>query len=248
MLKTVLILGGTSEAASLANALSTNKALHVITSLAGRTTRPRALAGEVRTGGFGGIEGLLRYLREQDVEAVIDATHPFAAQMSRHAADACSELAIPRLSLTRPCWPRHADDRWYQVTDAKAATTILPGLGRRVFLTSGQQDLDVFKDHDELWFLIRTVEPIKGVTPKHWQWLQARGPFTENDEMALLQAHGIDVLVTKASGGTATYPKIAAARRLSLPVVMIKRPNPPDGPVAESIEVALTWLQRQVTD
>lgn len=247
-MKTVLILGGTSEAASLADALSTIDGLHLITSLAGRTEHPRKLPGEVRIGGFGGIQGLAAYLRERAVDAVIDATHPFAAQMSGHAAEACQGLGILRLHLTRPSWARHDDDRWHEVADAKVAAIFLPGMGRRVFLTCGQRDLEVYADLDDLWFLIRTVEPIEGKKPKHAHCLQAKGPFSEDDEIALFKEHRIDLLVTKASGGSATYAKIAAARKLGLPVIMIKRPAIPKGHAVETVDAALAWTQRQITD
>ena len=246
-LKTLLILGGTSEAAALAGALCSNESLHVITSLAGRTKRPRKLPGEVRTGGFGGVSGLSTFLRERAIDAVIDATHPFAVQMSQHAADACRGLAVPRLYLARPPWERHSDDLWFEVADTSVAAIMLPGLGTRVFLTSGQHDLDAFQDLDDHWFLIRTVEPVHGTAPKQLLCLQERGPFTEADEIALLKTHRIDVLVTKASGGSATYGKIAAARKLGLPVVMIKRPKAQNGPTVTTVDDAVAWLQRQVT-
>ncbi len=245
---TLLILGGTSEAASLATAISTNQSLHVITSLAGRTAQPRKLPGEVQTGGFGGVEGLIRFLRKRRIDAVIDATHPFAEQMSRHGDLACRDLGLPRLCLTRPAWARHGDDKWHEVPDVIAAATCLSGLGSRIFLTSGQRDLAAFSGLDDLWFLIRTVEPIEGIKPKQSCCLQARGPFTEADEIELMKTHRIDVLVTKASGGKATYGKIAAARQLGLPVLMIKRPDLPPGPSTDKLDDALTWLQHQVTD
>lgn len=244
---TLLILGGTSEAASLALALSSDEQLHVITSLAGRTTEPRSLPGEIRVGGFGGVEGLSQFLKERAIDLVIDATHPFAKQMSWHAHLACRDLAVPRLLLTRPQWKRCDGDRWHEVPDINSAAICVGNFGRNVFLTSGQRDLEAFADLDDLWFLIRTVEPIKGKVPKQIFWLQARGPFTEASEIELMTKHRIDVLVTKASGGEATYGKIAAARRLRLPVIMIGRPDLPQGPMVDSIGDAQTWLQRQVT-
>jgi precorrin-6A/cobalt-precorrin-6A reductase len=189
---------------------------------------------------------LAAFLRERAIDAVIDATHPFAAQISDHAARTCQALGIPRLYLRRAAWPRHAEDRWVEVGSASTAATILPGLGPRVFLTSGQQDLDVFERLDHLWFLIRTVEPISAGLPNKCHCLVAKGPFTEADETQLLQTHQIDVLVTKASGGDATNAKIAAARKLGLPVLMIKRPKAPSGATVETVDAALTWLQHQV--
>ncbi len=245
---TLLILGGTSEAAALAAAISAEQTLHVITSLAGRTARPRRLPGEVRSGGFGGVDGLIRFLRERHVDAVIDATHPFAEQMSRHGDLACRDLGLPKLCLTRPAWVRQDDDRWHEVPDIEAAAACLPSLGIRVFLTSGHRDLGAFSGLDDLWFLIRTVEPVEGIRPKHCCCLQAKGPFAEADEIALLKRHRIDVLVTKASGGKATYGKIAAARQLRLPILMIKRPDLPPGPSTDSLDEARTWLRQQVND
>ncbi|MGI9436806.1 MAG: cobalt-precorrin-6A reductase [Geminicoccaceae bacterium] len=243
----MLILGGTSEAAALAEALASQDDLHVINSLAGRTRSPRLLPGEVRIGGFGGVRGLIAFLEDRGINAVVDATHPFATAMSAHADMACRHFGIPRLHLTRPSWPRHPDDRWIEVADTKAAASSLPRVGRRVFLTSGHQDLEAFAELDDVWFLVRTVEPIRSTKPRHFHWLQAKGPFTEADELALFIDHRIDVLVTKASGGKATYPKVAAARTLHLPVIMIKRPRPPNGPSTEDIPTAVTWLRRQVT-
>lgn len=246
-LKNLLILGGTSEAADLAWALSAVADLRVVTSLAGRTRAPRLLAGEVRTGGFGGVDGLRQFLRDQNIDAVIDATHPFAAQMSAHAAAASLDEATPRLCLVRPFWPRHDDDRWIEVGDAASAAAVLPGLVGRVFLSTGHQDLAAFAGLDDLWFLIRTVEPVDGRLPRQAHFIQARGPFEEHAEVALFKNHQIDAVVTKASGGAATYPKIAAARRLGLPVVMIRRPPPPAGPAVATVEAAVAWFQCQIT-
>ncbi len=243
---TLLILGGTSEAASLVDALSRFTSLRVITSLAGRTAKPRHLPGEVRVGGFGGIEGLLRFLNEQSIDLVIDATHAFAEQMSRHAHQACQELAIPRLCLIRPPWARHEHDLWHDVPNLKVAAALLPRLGTRVFVTSGQRGIEAFAGLDELWFLIRTVEPITAQLPKKFHWVQARGPFTEAGEVDLMEKHRIDLLVTKASGGSATHGKIKAARCLGIPVVIIKRPTIPPGPKVESVKDAVTWLQLRV--
>ena len=211
-------------------ALASDETLDVITSLAGRTKARRTLPGEVRVGGFGGVEGLVHYLKERAVDLVIDATHPFAEQMSRHAYLACLDLAVPRLCLARPPWKKRVGDQWHEVSDIHAAADCLRKFGTRVFLTSGQRDLDAFADLNDLWFLIRTIEPIWGRAPTKLTFIQARGPFTERDEIDLMTEHRIDVLVTKASGGEATYAKIAAARHLGLPVIMIKRPAmPPPG-------------------
>ena len=243
-----MILGGTGDAAALAEALAGEPSLHVINSLAGRTSAPRPLPGETRLGGFGGVRGLIDYLGDREVDLVIDATHPFAAAMSRHAAEACDHLGIPKLYLARPPWRAEDGDIWHEAADAGEAAALLETLGQRVFLSSGQQDLDVFAGLDDHWFLIRTLEPVSGVKPKQALCLEARGPFDEAEEIRLLETHRIDVLVTKASGGAATYSKITAARQLGLPVIMIRRPELPSGPSVGTVEAALEWLRRQVSD
>ena len=216
--------------------------LEVISSLAGRTRAPHAPPGEVRVGGFGGIAGLERFLRARAIDRVIDASHPFAAQMGRHAEAACRAAGVPRLRLLRPPWQPQAGDRWLEVVDLTEAAKRLPGLGRRAFLTVGQKDLDAFIGLRHIWLLIRTIEPPAGAPLAAGLWLQARGPFTLEAELELLRAHAIEVLVTKASGGEATYAKLAATRRLGLPVLMVRRPPPPPGPVVATVADALDWL------
>jgi precorrin-6A/cobalt-precorrin-6A reductase len=225
---TLLILGGTTEAVELARACATRPAVEVISSLAGRTRAPGLPPGQVRIGGFGGAAGLARFLAERRVDRLIDATHPFA---------------VPRRRLLRPPWTRAPGDHWIEVADLAEAAQRLPALGRRIFLTVGHQDLNAFAGI-ELWFLVRTIEPPGTLRLRHGQWLAGRGPFSIEDELALLRAYSIDVLVTKASGGGATYAKLAAARQLGLPVVMVRRPPPPPGPVVDSVEAALAWLER----
>lgn len=239
----LLILGGTAEAVDLARACVARPELEVISSLAGRTRAPGLPPGEVRIGGFGGPGGLARFLTGRGIDRVIDATHPFAAQIGAHAEEACREASVPRLRLLRPPWQHRLGDRWIEVADLTEAAQRLPELGSRVFLTVGHQDLMAFAGLD-LWFLVRTIEP-PGLLPlRHGEWLAGRGPFAVEGELALLRAHAIDVLVSKASGGAATYAKLAAARQLALPVVMIRRPPPPPGLVVDSVEAALAWLER----
>ena len=198
--------------------------------------------GEVRIGGFGGPRGLARFLSERGIDRVIDATHPFAAQISAHAEEACRAVGVPRLRLLRPPWRPVPGDRWIAAASLAEAALRVEPLGRRVFLTVGHRDLAAFARLD-LWFLVRTIEP-PGVLPlRHGQWLAGRGPFAVEDELTLLRTHRIDVLVTKASGGAATAAKLIAARQLGLPVVMVRRPPPPPGPVVGSVEAALAWLQ-----
>ena len=239
----MLILGGTAEAVKLARACAERSEVEAISSLAGRTRAPGLPPGEVRIGGFGGPGGLARFLTERAIDRVIDATHPFAVQIGAHAELACRDVGVPRLRLLRPPWTREPGDHWIEVAGLAEAAQRLPGLGRRIFLTVGHQDLEAFAGVD-LWFLVRTIEP-PGVLPlRQGQWLAGRGPFGVEDELALLRTHAIDVLVTKASGGDATYAKLAAARQLGLPVVMVRRPPPPPGPVVNSVQAALAWLQR----
>jgi precorrin-6A/cobalt-precorrin-6A reductase len=241
----LLILGGTAEAVELARACAVRPGLVVTSSLAGRTRHPTLPPGDVRIGGFGGAEGLARFLLERGIDRVIDATHPFAARMSAHAEHACRAAGVPRLRLLRPSWVPVPGDRWIEVANFREAAQRLPELGRRVFLTLGRRELRAFAQLD-LWFLVRTIET-PGVLPlPPGRWLSGRGPFAIEDELALLRTHAIDVLVTKASGGGATYAKLVAARRLDLPVLMVRRPPPPPGPVVGSVAAALAWLDGSI--
>ncbi|MGI9505819.1 MAG: cobalt-precorrin-6A reductase [Geminicoccaceae bacterium] len=239
----ILILGGTGEAAALAEVLEPLLDHHVIVSLAGRTRAPKALPVEMRIGGFGGVDGLERYLKHADIDVLIDATHPFADDICRNAALAAKRISLPRLRLVRPPWQKVPGDHWIGVTDGEEAAKVLTGLANRVFLTSGHQDLEAFAALDDIWFLIRTIEPPSVPLPANVLCIRARGPFDEAAEAALLEEHRIDAVVTKASGGEATYGKIAAARMLGLPVLMIRRPSPPPGLVVYDTDAALDWLR-----
>ncbi|MFJ1754151.1 cobalt-precorrin-6A reductase [Kitasatospora sp. NPDC088134] len=240
----VLILGGTTEARRLADQLAADPALRVTSSLAGRVDRPRLPAGEVRIGGFGGPAGLAAWLRAHRVAALLDATHPFAETMSRNAALAAAETGTPLLALRRPSWQPVAGDRWHPVPDLAAAAAALPGLGRRVFLTTGRQGIAAFARLDGLWFLARSVEPPAAPMPAATEVLLERGPFSLDGERALLRAHRIEVLVTKDSGSAATAPKLTAARELGLPVVVVQRPQAPQGVrTAPDGAGAVDWLR-----
>jgi precorrin-6A/cobalt-precorrin-6A reductase len=240
----VLILGGTAEAAALARELAEDPRLAVTTSLAGRTRAPAELPGEVRRGGFGGAAALAEYLKTRAVDILVDATHPFAARISRNAAEACTAAGVPRLVLTRAPWTARDGDRWIRVPDARAAAAALPGLGRRAFLTIGRQELAAFAALGGLWFLVRLVEPSEHPVPlEDFHLVLGRGPFSLAQEKALLREHGIEVLVSKDSGGTGTYAKIAAARALGLPVVMIGRPALPEGEAVETVAAARAWIE-----
>jgi precorrin-6A/cobalt-precorrin-6A reductase len=234
-----LILGGTTEAVRLAEACAGVPELKITTSLAGRTRTPTMPPGDVRIGGFGGAAGLADFLRAHGVDRLVDATHPFAARIGLNAAEACNAAGVPRLRLLRPLWQRQPGDRWTEAGSLAEAAGLLPPRGR-VFLSVGGRDLDAFAGLDH-WFLVRSIEPPEhGLAGAHWVF--ARGPFGLEDELALLREHAIEVLVTKASGGAATYAKLVAARQLGLPVIMVRRPPPPPGLVVGSVAAALEWL------
>jgi precorrin-6A/cobalt-precorrin-6A reductase len=241
----VLILGGTGEARALAAALAPR--CEVVTSQAGATSRPRAVAGALRRGPFGGPEALARHLADERFAALVDATHPFARRMQANARAAAAASGVPLLALARPAWQRRDGDRWIEVADAPAAVAALASLGHRVFLTTGQRDLDVFAQLRERFFLVRVIERPATFPFAQGRLLRARGPFRFADELALMRRWRIEVLVTKASGGRATYAKIAAARRLRIPVVMIRRGEAPSvADRVESVAGALDWLAHRL--
>ena len=197
-------------------------------------------------GGFGGIEGLAAYLRDHAVGVLVDATHPFAAQISRHAQAASRQTNVPCLTILRPAWQSVPGDRWIEVPDMTAAAAALGAEPKRVFLTVGQQELAPFAGAPWHDYLIRSVEPPDPATlPPQARCIAARGPFTEADETRLLTAEAIDRLVTKNSGGTATVAKLAAARSLGIPVVMVARPPGPAAASVPDAASALAWLQHQ---
>ncbi|MFJ6386221.1 cobalt-precorrin-6A reductase [Streptomyces sp. NPDC091972] len=240
----ILILGGTTEARELAAALAARPGVRVTTSLAGRVTRPGAVAGEVRIGGFGGAEGLADWLRQEHVDALVDATHPFARAITAHAARAAAATGVPSVVLRRPGWRPGPGDRWHPVDSLDEAARLLPSLGRRVFLTTGRMELAAFAHLTALHFVVRSVELPEPPMPPHTEVLLARGPFTAADESRLLHDHCIDVLVTKDSGGTATSAKLTAARDLALPVVVVRRPALPDGVTAvPDVAGVERWLE-----
>lgn len=242
----IVILGGTSEAAELVRRLTAAlPGIVVITSLAGRTTRPASLPGRVRIGGFGGADGLARYLEEHAIAALVDATHPFAARMPFHAQTAARPTGIPLLRLERPAWQAVPGDRWLSFDDLAQAAAAVP-TGARVFLTTGRQELAPFVRRADVFFLIRSIDPPDVEDFASCAVELARGPFTVEAEEALMLRHEIDVLVTKNSGAVATAAKLDAARRLGLPVLMIERPPRPDAPTVPCVDDAVAWLQRIV--
>lgn len=241
----VLILGGTTEASALARALAQDDRFRPTLSLAGRTRAPALPAIPARRGGFGGAEGLADYLHREGIEALVDATHPFAATISANAAAAARLARVPRLAILRPGWTPAPGDRWTQVPTMEDAAAALGAAGRRVFLTVGQQELVPFRAAPQHDYLIRSVEPPDpAALPPLALCIAARGPFQEPDERRLLLEAGIEVLVTKNSGGAATAPKLAAARAVGIPVVMVARPPPPPPPHAAGAAEALAWLHQ----
>jgi precorrin-6A/cobalt-precorrin-6A reductase len=224
----ILVLGGTTEARELAERLAGRVDLDTVVSLAGRTESPKPLPVETRIGGFGGIAGLVNYLIQENIDLLIDATHPFANQISAHAAEAAKATGVPVFSLCRPGWVRQADDRWVSVGSVAAAVIALGGTPRRVFLSIGRQEAHQFSAAPQHFYLVRSVDPVEPqLTVPHCDYILATGPFTAEREKDLFQYNRIDTLVTKNSGGTATYGKIEAARALGLAVIMIERQPPP---------------------
>jgi precorrin-6A/cobalt-precorrin-6A reductase len=241
----VLLLAGTTEATAVAATLGEQPpgTVELTVSFAGRTTAPSAPFGAVRVGGFGGTDGLVAFLVEHRIDAVIDALHPFAAVMPFHAAAACDRVDIPRVKVVRPAWQAVDGDRWIRVPSIPAAADAVAGsAAQRVLLTTGRQELDPFRAVTGPVFVVRSIEPVGLDGPWRARPLLARGPFTVDDELALLRDEGIDLIVSKDAGGTATAAKLVAARSLGLPVVLVDRPGVPDGPTVETVESAVAWL------
>ena len=233
----ILILGGTIEARQLAGKLARRADFSVTLSLAGRTESPVAQGVPVRVGGFGGADGLAACLREEHVDLLIDATHPYAARISANAAEAAKQSGVPILALRRPGWEPIAGDRWTLVDSAAEAARALGTAPRRVFLAIGRQEAAAFEASPQHRYLIRSVDPVEPkLAVPDALYMLARGPFPETEERVLLEEYGIDAVVSKNSGGGATYGKIVAARALGIEVVMIRRPALPDVPSKETVE------------
>ncbi|MGB6354933.1 MAG: cobalt-precorrin-6A reductase [Steroidobacteraceae bacterium] len=245
MRRHILILGGTSEARQLAQQLAPRTDIAVTLSLAGRTGAPVAHSVPVRSGGFGGIAGLAQYLRDAAVFALIDATHPYAAAMSAHAVSAAESCGTPMMTLRRPPWAAVAGDRWTEIRDVPEAIRWLGAEPRRVFLALGRQHIAPFGSAPQHYYLIRSVDPVEPPLPvPQARYIEERGPFAEADERRLLAEHAIDAVVSKNSGGAATYGKISAARSLGIPVLLLRRPPDAGSRGVAEVGQVIAWLDR----
>jgi precorrin-6A/cobalt-precorrin-6A reductase len=244
----ILILGGTAEARQLAGRLAGRAGLVITLSLAGRTATPAAQPVPVRIGGFGGAEGLANYLVSERLDALIDATHPYANVISANAVAAARRSGVPLVALRRPPWIAVSGDRWIAVSDVSEAVRAIGQTPRCVLVALGRNELKPLCDAPQHYYLIRSVDPVDPPLPlPHVGYVTGRGPFSEADDRALMIEHRIDVVVAKNSGGTATYGKIAAARVLGVDVVMLRRPPPLDGVAVETIDDAIAWLDHALT-
>ena len=237
----ILLLGGTTEANLVAQAIA-KAGLSGVYSYAGRTEAPMGQPIHMRVGGFGGVAGLCAYLQAEGITHVIDATHPFAAQMSRNAVAACTATGTPLIALERAPWVAGEGDRWTHVPDIHAAVAALAGPSQRVFLAIGRQHIDAFAAQPQHRYLLRLVDQPTEPLPFPAEVVVARGPFDVAGDTALLQAHGIEEIVAKNAGGKGAVAKIAAARALGLPVVMIDRPVLPPRRVAHRVAAVMAWL------
>jgi precorrin-6A/cobalt-precorrin-6A reductase len=237
----ILLLGGTTEANLLAQAIA-KAGLSGVYSYAGRTEAPMGQPIHMRVGGFGGIDGLLAYVQAEGITHLIDATHPFAARMSSNAVAACAETGTPLIALERAPWTPGEGDRWTRVADIDAAVEALSGPPQRVFLAIGRQHIDAFAAQPQHRYLLRLVDEPIGLLPFPADVVVARGPFDVAGDTALMQQHMTEIVVAKNAGGKGAVAKIAAARVLGLPVVMIDRPLIPPRRVVHSVAAVMAWL------
>lgn len=238
----ILILGGTTEASALAQALA-ERNITATFSYAGRVAALKTQPLPVRVGGFGGVEGLISYLQTHRITHLVDATHPFAGQMSRHAAEATKATGTPLIALTRPEWQPKSGDHWQHVADMDAAVAALSGKAKRVMLAIGRMHLSDFTTQPQHHYLLRLVDTPDSTPPlPHHTVVVDRGPFTVDGDLALFQKHHIDVVVCKNAGGDGAAAKLAAARQLGLPVIMIDRPPSPQRQEVHRVDAVLDWL------
>lgn len=237
-----LILGGTGDAHALAEMMA-RAGLDAIYSYGGRTQAPVAPALPTRIGGFGGVDGLADYITSENITHVVDATHPFAVEMSRNTVAACAATTTPLIALERPPWRKMPGDTWIEVTDITAAVLALPAEPARVLLAIGRQHIAPFSARSQHAYTLRFVDPPSGGPPlANADVIVSRGPFLLADELAMMRTRRIEWIVARNSGGRGAYAKIEAARELRLPVVMIGRPDLPDRQRVESPTEVLQWL------
>lgn len=241
----VLILGGTAEGRSLADLLA-EAGYAPVTSLAGVTRRPGDIRGETRIGGFGGAEGLARYLAAERFSTVVDATHPFAVAISRHAREAAQSCGLPLVRLERPAWRAEAGDRWIDVRGIEAAAAAIPS-GAHILLTIGRKEVKPFLARSDISGVARMIEPVDTEVTANWRVLLARPPFHVEKELCLMRDHAITHLVTKNSGGEDTRAKLVAARMRGIEVVMIARPAKPEVPTVGGTQAVLAFLDQAVS-
>jgi precorrin-6A/cobalt-precorrin-6A reductase len=247
--KRLLILGGTGEAAKLADLAVAQFAgrLDIIYSLAGRTKPARELKATVRIGGFGGKDGLATFIKDKCIDFLIDATHPFAEIISENAYDACQATDTPRLMLVRPPWNLPPSTKFLEAEDMAGALQLLSKFAKRVLVTTGQSNLDILANFQDTHFVVRVMEqPIEELAEGNITLLIGRPPYQLDDELALMAEHRIDALLTKQSGGEGTVAKITAAIRNRIPIAFLRRPLPEPGEAADSESKALLWLENQV--
>ncbi|MEM9550872.1 MAG: cobalt-precorrin-6A reductase [Pseudomonadota bacterium] len=248
MSQNLLILGGTTEATALCHVLAEQGRCGTV-SFAGRVDRPVRQPLPQRIGGFGGADGLVDHIRAEGITHLIDATHPFAAQMSRNAVAAAGSAGIPMIALTRAPWSPKPGDRWQSVADISAAVTALQRPAARVMLAVGRMHLEVFAPNPQHFYLLRLVDPPRAALPfPDAHVLVSRGPFTADEDRALMERYRIDLVVSKNAGGTGAYAKIEAARSIGIPVIMIDRPAMPRRAEAHSVEDVVRWLDHADTD
>jgi len=237
----VLILGGTSEGRLLAGRLAADPRFACVLSLAGRTRNLQLPNTPHRVGGFGGVEGLAEYLRTHSIHALVDTTHPFAARISANAVSAAAQTGTALLRFARRPWLPASGDRWIEVDDMPAACAALGTAPRRVFLSIGRLEIAAFHAAPQHQYAVRAVDPFETGLP-HARLITARGPFELDAERALLRDAAIQIVVSKNSGTAATYAKIAAARELGLPVVLVRMPRLPPALEVDSLDAVVQWL------